>query len=73
VLDQRLDGRAWVMGDAYTIADIAIFPWVRNLAGFYGAGELVAFDGFKEVQRVLAALVARPAVVRGLDIPKKEG
>ncbi|XXU31028.1 glutathione S-transferase N-terminal domain-containing protein [Sorangium sp. So ce887] len=69
VLDGHLRGRAWMMGDDYTIADIAIFPWVRNLVGFYGAGELVGFDDFKEVKRVLDAFVARPAVVRGLDIP----
>mgnify|MGYP000673911297 CR=1 FL=1 len=37
VLDRRLEGRDWVMGDAYTIADIAIFPWVRNLIASYGA------------------------------------
>ena len=37
VLEQRLAGRDWIMGDAYTIADIAIFPWVRNLIGFYEA------------------------------------
>jgi GSH-dependent disulfide-bond oxidoreductase len=43
VLDQRLQGRDWVMGDEYTIADIAILPWVRNLVGFYGAGDLVEF------------------------------
>lgn len=66
VLDQRLTGRDWVMGDDYTVADIAIFPWVNNLVGFYGAGELVGFEEFKQVQRVLAAFVARPAVVRGL-------
>jgi GST-like protein len=69
VLDQRLAGRAWVMGDHYGIADIAIFPWVRNLVGFYGAGELVGFDAFPEVRRVLDAFVARPAVARGLTIP----
>jgi GST-like protein len=46
VLEQRLTGRRWVMGEDYTIADIAIFPWVRNLVGFYGAGELVEFDRF---------------------------
>jgi GST-like protein len=69
VLDQRLAGRDWIMGDAYTIADIATWPWVRNLAGFYGAGELVGFDDFREVQRVVAAFVARPAVARGLNIP----
>ncbi len=69
VLDQRLQGRAWVMGDEYTIADIAIFPWVRNLVGFYGAGELVDFASFANVKRALEAFVARPAVVRGLTIP----
>ena len=71
VLNQRLAGRQWVMGDQYTIADIAILPWVRNLVGFYEAGELVGFDDFKQVQRVLAAFVERPAVVKGLAIPKR--
>ena len=71
VLEQRLTGRRWVMGDDYTIADIAIFPWVRNLVGFYGAGELVEFDRFPQVQRALAAFVARPAVQRGLEIPAR--
>ncbi len=69
VLDQRLAGREWIMGADYSIADIAILPWVRNLVGFYGAGELVGYDQFSQVQRVLAAFVARPAVVRGLAIP----
>ncbi|QVQ26179.1 glutathione S-transferase N-terminal domain-containing protein [Achromobacter deleyi] len=69
VLDQRLEGRDWVMGELYTIADIAILPWVRNLVGFYGAGELVEFSRFKNVARVLEAFVARPAVVKGLTIP----
>ena len=69
VLDQRLEGRDWVMGDEYTIADIAILPWVRNLVGFYGAGDLVEFSRFKNVARVLEAFVARPAVARGLTIP----
>ncbi len=70
VLDKHLADRQWIMGDDYSIADIATFPWVRNLIGFYGAGELVGIDGFANVQRVLAAFVARPAVVRGLEIPK---
>jgi GSH-dependent disulfide-bond oxidoreductase len=69
VLDQRLKDRAWIMGDDYGIADIAVFPWVRNLVGFYGAGELVGFESFGHVQRVLEAFVARPAVQRGLTIP----
>jgi GSH-dependent disulfide-bond oxidoreductase len=71
VLNQRLAGRTWVMGDTYTIADIAIFPWVRVLTGFYGAGELVGIAEFAHVTRALDAFVARPAVVRGFDIPKR--
>jgi GST-like protein len=71
VLEQRLAGRAWLMGDAYTIADIATFPWVRNLIGFYEAGELVGFADFPNVGRVLEAFLKRPAVVAGLNIPKR--
>jgi len=72
VLDKRLEGRAWIMGDEYTIADIATFPWVRNLLGFYGAGDLVEFHKYASVQRALDAFVARPAVQRGLTIPKRD-
>lgn len=71
VLDKRLQGRNWVMGDSYTIADIAIFPWVRNLIGFYEAGDLVGFSDFKNVAHTLDAFVARPAVAKGLSIPKR--
>lgn len=71
VLEQRLAGRAWIMGDDYSIADIATFPWVRNLIGFYEAGELVGIADFPNVLRVLDAFLARPAVVRGLDSPKR--
>jgi GSH-dependent disulfide-bond oxidoreductase len=71
VLNGRLEGRDWIMGDNYTIADIATFPWVRNLVGFYEAGELVGFEAFPHVKRALAAFVARPAVMRGLEIPRK--
>ncbi len=71
VLEQRLQGREWIMGDQYTIADIATFPWIRNLVNFYGAGELVGFDQFTNVQRVLGKFVERPAVARGLNIPAR--
>ena len=71
VLEQRLTGRNWTMGKDYTIADIAIFPWVRNLIGFYGAGDLVEFKSYPNVSRVLDTFVARPAVMRGLEIPKR--
>jgi GST-like protein len=71
VLDARLKGRHWIMGDDYTIADMAILPWVRNLVGFYGAGDLVGYADFVEVQRVLDAFLARPAVQAGLNQPPR--
>jgi GST-like protein len=71
VLDRHLANRAWIMGSEYTIADIATFPWIRNLVGFYGAGELVGFDEFANVRRVLDQFVKRPAVERGLAIPPR--
>ena len=71
VLDKHLAGKQWIMGDDYSIADIAIFPWVANLPGFYQAAELVGLDSFPEVLRVLAAFKARPAVVKGLNIPPR--
>ena len=71
VIESRLAGRQWIMDDDYTIADISMLGWVRNLVGFYGARELVAFDGFVNVPAWLDRGLARPAVKRGLDIPKR--
>jgi GSH-dependent disulfide-bond oxidoreductase len=71
VLDKHLEGKAWMMGDDYTVADIAIFPWVRNFFGFYEAGTLIDPAQFPNVLRVRDAFAARPAVQRGLEIPKR--
>jgi GST-like protein len=71
VLDTRLAGRDWIMGEAYTIADIATLGWVRNLIGFYGAGDLVDFASLEHVPAWLERGLARPAVQRGLEIPKR--
>jgi len=71
VIEQRLDGRAWIMDDEYTIADISMLGWVRNLIGFYGARELVDFDSLTHVPAWLNRGLARPAVERGLNIPKR--
>ena len=68
VLDERLAGRDWVMGADYSIADISLLGWVRNLIGFYEARELVGFDRFAQVQAWLDRGLARPAVRRGLDV-----
>jgi GST-like protein len=72
VLNERLTGRTWLAGEEYTIADIAVFPWVRNLVGFYAAAELVRFNEFPRVAATLERFVARPAVARGLLIPKRD-
>ena len=71
VVNQHLAARAWMMGDEYSIADIAIFPMVRNLVGFYGAADLVGYADFPHVKRGLEAFLARPAVARGLLIPSR--
>ena len=69
VLEQRLEGRTWIMGDEFTIADVSLLGWVRNLIGFYEAGELVDYASLKAVPAWLDRCLARPAVQRGLTIP----
>jgi GST-like protein len=70
VLNQRLTDHLWLLGETYSIADIATFPWVRNLLGFYEAGDLVGISDFAHVTRALKTFLERPAVQRGLTIPE---
>ena len=69
VLEQRLDGRAYIMDDDYTIADIAIVPWLRTLGGFYEAGSLSGLDTLPNVQRWMTSCLERPVFQRGIAIP----
>ena len=71
VLETRLEGRQWIMGDDFTIADISMLGWVRGLVGFYGAGDIVGWGDLKNVPAWLERGLARPAVQRGLEIPKR--
>jgi GST-like protein len=71
VIDKRLEGRQWMMGDEFTIADVALIGWLRSIVGFYGAGELVGFGTLKNAQAWLERALKRPAVERGLNIPKR--
>lgn len=71
VLEERLDGQSWIMGNAYTIADVSMFGWVRNLIGFYGARGIVDYDRLKNVPAWLERGLARPAVQRGLESPPR--
>ena len=70
VVDRQLASREW-MGGEYSIADMAVFPMVNNLIGYYGARELTGYDEFRNVDRALQAFLARPAVARGLGIPAR--
>jgi GST-like protein len=73
VLETRLDGRSWIMGDEYSIADISLLGWVRHFVGFYSAGDLVDYGTLKHVPAWLDRGLARPAVGRGLVIPARPG
>ncbi len=72
VLENRLQGREWIMGDEYTIADITTFPWVRGVDVFYGGREVLEFESFPSVMAWLERALARPASQRGLSIPKRD-
>ena len=69
VLDGQLATRDWIAGE-YSIADIAIAPWLRGL-DYYGAREVLGWDGFPNVVAYLDRFLARPAVQRGLTIPAR--
>lgn len=68
VLDARLEDREWIIDEGYSIADISLLGWVRNLIGFYNAADIVGFERFTHIQRWLDAGLARPAVQRGLEV-----
>lgn len=71
VMDKRLTGREWIMGSEYTIADVAILPWLRALTGFYEAGELVGIDDFPAVKSWMDRGLTRPAMVKACNIPAR--
>ena len=70
VMDGALAGREWFLDD-YSIADVSMIGWVNGLVGFYGAGDLVGFESFRNVAAWLERALARPAVQRGLNIPPR--
>ncbi len=71
VLNQQLEGKDWITG-TYSIADIAIAPWL-NALNFYGAKEEVEWDSFKNAVAYRDRFYARPAVEKGKDIPPRDG
>ncbi|MCX8253941.1 S-transferase [Beijerinckiaceae bacterium RH AL1] len=75
VLDRRLAESEYLAGPEYTIADIATWPWYGTLAQgkVYDAGEFLAVQDYKNVQRWTAAIAARPAVQRGRKVNRLFG
>ena len=71
VLNTRLESRSWIMGEEYSIADIALLSWVRHFVTFYDAGALVGFASLVHVAAWLDRALGRPAVQRGLTIPAR--
>jgi GSH-dependent disulfide-bond oxidoreductase len=71
VLETRLEGRSWIMGEDYTIADIALIGWVRGLIGFYGARDVMDYDTLTHVPAWFDRCMARPAVQRGVEVPTR--
>ncbi len=67
VLDRQLDGRDWITGE-YSVADIAVGPWLRTIRVNYDAEKETGMDGFANVQAYLDRFLARPAVQRGIEI-----
>ncbi len=67
VLDRRLAESAFLAGDDFTIADMAVYPWYGGLAkgALYGAGEFLDVTSYKNVQRWTDQIAERPAVKRG--------
>ncbi len=71
VLEKQLAGRQWIMGDEYTIADVAIFPWIRGVKVFYEAGSMIGLDEAPNTSAWLERCIARPASQKGLEIPAR--
>lgn len=72
VLEGQLAQHEYVQGNEYTIADIAIFPWLRGARDFYKAGDAFEMDSFVHTMAYLERCLARPAVQRGLLVPPRE-
>ena len=72
VLEQQLARHTFIQGEQYTLADIAIFPWLRAALEFYDAGDDFQFNSFPHTLRYLNQCLARPAVQRALNVPPRE-
>lgn len=72
VLEERLASRPYLVGDEYTIADMATRPWVRTIGGFYAAGEIMGLAEFFAVNEWVERCESRPASKASLNIPARD-
>ena len=72
VLESQLIKQPYIAGSQYTIADIAIFPWLRNARDFYDAADDFEMNSFVHTMAYLERCLTRPAVIRGLQVPPRE-
>ena len=70
MLDNALAGQDWIAGD-YSIADMAIAPWLNNLINRYKAGDQVGWADLSNLPAYVDRFLARPAVQRGLNVPAR--
>jgi len=71
VLDKQLDGKSHLVGDTYSIADLAIWPWVRTMSAFYEADDIVGMKDFKNLQAWTNVCSERPASQNAVNIPSR--
>jgi GSH-dependent disulfide-bond oxidoreductase len=72
VLEGRLKDRQWLMGDEYTIADIATYPWIEGARKFYGGADVLEYSSFPNVIAWVDRGLARPAAQKGMEIPTRD-
>ena len=68
VLNRNLANRTYMVGDEYTIADMAIFPWITAISKFYKADDFLQTKEYPNLLRWMELIAARPAVQRGLRV-----
>jgi GST-like protein len=71
VIEDRLEGRQWIMDDDFTIADLSMIGWIRGMILWYEAGPILGWDELRNVPSWLDRAFARPAVERGMNVPPR--
>ena len=71
VINSQLEKSEYIADGEYTIADLALWPWVRTLGGFYDAAEELELDNYSAIGEWLEKCSSRPASVKAIHIPAR--